>query len=222
MGMVGARELLPGEAPALHSTRRAARAPAPASSSRGSTCSPTAIRARSRRAAARAAAPGSRSRSGCSASRRRPSSRGSSRTSSRTSATATCSCRRSRSIVAAAIVEASRLGGALQRCAPLRARAGRRVVRAPAALAEARVRGRPLRRRALRLAARARRRAAAARAGDGARRVRGEPGDRAALHDEPVRRGGARARSSSRIRRSASACAGCASSTRTGARSSRA
>ena len=45
------------------------------------------------------------------------------------------------------------------------------------------------------------------------------PGDRAALHDEPVRREGPRRRSSTRIRRSASASSGCASSTRTGARS---
>ena len=54
--------------------------------------------------------------------------------------------------------------------APDGARAARGSVRAPHALAEARVRGRPARRRAVRLAARARGRAAAARAGDGARR----------------------------------------------------
>jgi hypothetical protein len=71
LGMVGARELVQGEAPALHSTVE-------------------------RLAAARAAAPGSRSRSGCSASPRRRSSRESSRTSSPTSDTATCSSRRSR------------------------------------------------------------------------------------------------------------------------------
>ena len=103
--------------------------------------------------------------------------------------------------------------------APVRARAARGVVRASAALAEARVRGRPLRRRALRFAARACRRAAPAGERHGARRVSGEPCDRAALRHESVRRRGPRGAVRRRIRRSASACAGCASSIPTGARS---
>ena len=205
MGMVGARELLPGEAPALHSAveRLAARA------GRRQAAALPARRRLSARAVGRprraAAARRSRSRPGCSASRRRPSSRGSSRTSSRICAAATSSSRRSWSRSRSAVVEASRIGGWFQRAllfvlGPLAAS----FVHL-AALAEARVRGRPLRRRALRLAARARRRAAAARAGDGARRVPGEPGDRAALHDEPVRRGGPRGALRHASRRSASA-----------------
>ena len=160
-----------------------------------------------------------RSRPGCSASRRRRSSRGSSRTSSRTCAAATSSSRRSRSRSRRPSSRRRAIGGWFQRALLFVLGAARRVVRAPAPLAEAGVRGRPLRRRALRVAARARRRAAAARAGDGARRVPGEPGDRAALHDESVRRGGPRRAVRHASRRSASACAGCARSTRTGARS---
>src|SRR5215208_1635762 len=72
----------------------------------------------------------------------------------------------------------------------VRARAPRRRDRPPAALAEARVRGRSRRGRHLRLAARARRRAAASRAGRRAGRVPREPGHGAALHIQPVRRGG--------------------------------
>ena len=113
MGMLGARELVQGEAPALYSTvERLALAagivrpklyvlpdsyPRALSAGRGSTCSPTATPAPSSPGAAPAAARRSRSPSGCSAWRRRRSSRGSSRTSSRTCAVATSSCRRSRS-----------------------------------------------------------------------------------------------------------------------------
>ena len=120
-------------------------------------------------------------------------------------------------VLATVIVESSRIGGALQRALLVRPRAGRGGVRAPAALAEARVRGRPLRRRALRLAARARRRAAPPRAGDAARRRsrRARRPSRSTRRTRSPRR--ASRRSSSRTRRSASACGGCASSTRTGA-----
>ena len=106
--------------------------------------------------------------------------------------------------------------------AALRPRADRVRVRPPARVAEARVRGGPLRGEALRLAARPRRRAAAAGAGGGARRVRGQPGHRADVHDQPLRGEWARPRCSSRTRRSRSACVGCASSTRPGATASRA
>ena len=123
-------------------------------------------------------------------------------------------------IVATTIVESLADRRRAAACAPHRARPARRGVRAPAALAEARVRGRPPRRRAVRLTARARRRAAAARAGDGARPLRGEPRERAALHDEPVRRAGPRGALRDAPAGLASGCSGCASSTRAGARSS--
>ena len=114
-----ARAACPARRRRCTATRRAPRGPRRRRRSRGSTCSPTATRAPSRPAVARRAAPLSRSRSGCSASRRRRSSRASSRTSSRICATATCSCRRLRSSIAAAIVESSRIGGLLAAVAPV-------------------------------------------------------------------------------------------------------
>ena len=87
--------------------------------------------------------------------------------------------------------------------AALRARPRRCRVRARPALAEAGVRGGPPCGGAVRVAARPRRRAPAARAGRRARRVPGVAGDGAAVDVQPVHRGRARRRSSSRIRRSA-------------------
>ena len=95
LGMVGAREMLPGEAPALHSTlERLA-----AQGGRGEAEAVRAVRqlpdGRSPADAGPAVAPGSPCRSDSSGSPPRPSWRGSSRTSWRTSETATCSSRRS-------------------------------------------------------------------------------------------------------------------------------
>ena len=115
-------------------------------------------------------------------------------------------------VLAASTIELSRIGGLLQRAllfvlGPIAA-ACVHVLLSPKREFEAD----RARRRALRLAARARRRADPARAGGGARRVPGEPGDRAALaRSTHSSRKGSR-RSSSRIRRSRSACAGCAGS----------
>ena len=150
MGMVGARELLAGEAPALHSAVESLAARAGVDPAAARTCSPTATRARSRPGAARRAARRSRSRRGCSASRRRRSSRASSRTSSHISARRDVLVQTVAVIIASAVVEASRLGGWLAAVAPRRARPAGGLVRPPAPLAEARVRGRPVRRRALR------------------------------------------------------------------------
>ena len=122
-------------------------------------------------------------------------------------------------VVAAALIETSRIGGWLQRTLLFVLGPSGRGDRPPAALAEARVRGRPRGGRALRLAARTGRRADPARAGRGAGRVPCEPGDGAALHDQPVRRGRPGRPLRRRIRRSASASAGCERSTPTGARS---
>ena len=90
----------------------------------------------------------------------------------------------------------------------------------PDAVDEARVRGRPDRRRLLRLAARPRRRADPARADGGAVSVRVDARrpSRSTRSTRSTRR--ASRRCSSRTRRSASACSACARSTRTGARSS--
>ena len=220
MGMVGARELLPGEAPALHAAveRLAARAgvvrPRLYLLADGYPRALSAGRGAGGGAGARGLdrAPGRGDAGGARGDRR-----------------ARARALRRRDVLVQTIGGHDRgrrssrrraLGGSVQRALLFVLGAAGRRDRAPAALAEARVRGRPLRGRAVRLAARARGRAAPARAGDGARRVRGEPGDRAALHDESVRRGGPRRALRHASRRSASACAGCARSTPTGARSS--
>ncbi len=90
-------------------------------------------------------------------------------------------------VFAAALVEATRIGGALQRLllfvlGPIAAAPG-----PPAALAEARVRRGPVRGRALRVAARHRRRVAAPRARGRAGRVPRQSSHGAALHDQPLR-----------------------------------
>ena len=220
MGMVGARELR--RARRRRCTRRVERLAA-----RAGVVKPRLyvlagrLPARALRPdAAPAAARRSRSRSGCSASPRRRSSRASSRTSSRTFATATCSSRRSPSIVARRVVESSRIGGCARsaRCSscsgPLAAafvhlllspkreyeadRFAAELCDSPHGLADALLRLE----QAMELVA-----------------FEASPATRAALHDEPVRRARAWRRCSRRTRRSASASSGCASSTRTGARS---
>ena len=113
MGMVGARELLPGEAPALHSAVDRLRGRR-CGSGRGCTCCRTGIRARCPAGAGRRAARRWQCPPGCSASRRRPSSKASSRTS--------CAHLRNRDvlvqtlvvIVSGAVVEMSRIGGFLE------------------------------------------------------------------------------------------------------------
>ncbi len=159
MGMVGARELLPGEAPALHSAVerlvRAGERHAPAAVSP----SATATRGRSRPGAGRRAAQRSPSR---------PASSGVATPAELEGIVAhelahlryrDVLVQTVAAIIAAAVVEASRLGGWLERGAPVRARTARGLVRPPPALAEARVRRRPLRRGALRFASRPGRRA---------------------------------------------------------------
>ena len=94
--------------------------------------------------------------------------------------------------------------------AAVRARTGRVGLRPPAALAEARVRGRPDRGEPLRLAARPRGRADPARAGVGARRVPCQPRHRAAVHDQPVPGEGARGAVRDAPAGRPSACADCA------------
>ena len=196
MGMLGAREMVEGEAPALHSTRRAARRAAPASSSRGSTCSPTATRGRSRPAAAPAAAPALALSVGLLGVASPAELEGIvahelAHLRHRDVLVQTVAV-----IVATTIVESSRIGGALQRAllfvlGPLAAafvhlllspkrefeadRLAAELCDSPHGLADALLRLE----QAMELVA-----------------VRGEPGDRAALHDEPVRRGGPRRRSS--------------------------
>src|SRR5262249_36316841 len=94
MGMVGARELMQGEAPALHSAVETLSGRAAVIRPRLYILGDGYPRAL---VAGRAAARRSRCRPGCSQSRRRPSSRGSWRTSLRTCAGATSSFRRLRS-----------------------------------------------------------------------------------------------------------------------------
>ena len=104
--------------------------------------------------------------------------------------------------------------------AALRARPDRRLIRAPPALPEARVRGRPVRGRALRLAARARGRAPPPRAGTTELvSFQASPVTEPLYIDEPVRGRGAGGALRLASRHSASACAGCARSTPNGARS---
>ena len=219
MGMVGARELLPGEAPALHSTVERL-------SARAGVVRPRLYVLRDGYPRALSAGRGAQGGTGLAVS-----------TGLLGVATPAelegivaheLAHLRNRDVlvqtlavtIAAAVVEASRLGGLFQRAllfviGPLAAsfvhlllspkreyeadRFAAELCGSPHGLADA---------------------LAAARAGDGARRVPGQPGDRAALHDEPVRRRGPRDGCSSRIRRSASACAGCGRSTRSGAKSS--
>ena len=96
-------------------------------------------------------------------------------------------------VLAGSLVELSRVGGALQRALL--------YVLGPVAASFVHLLLSPRREfgadrgaaGALRVAARARRRARPARAGVGARRVPRLAGDRASLHDQPVRRGGPRA-----------------------------
>ena len=93
-------------------------------------------------------------------------------------------------VVAAALIETSRIGGWLQRAllfvlGPLAAAIVHLLLSPKREFAADRAAA-----GSLRLAARPGRRADPARAGRRARRVPGEPGDRAALHDQPVRRGG--------------------------------
>ena len=218
MGMVGARELLPGEAPALHAAveRLAARAgvveprlyllpdgyPRALSAGRGA-----------RRRGARGVVGAARRRDAGRARGR------SSRTSSRICAAATC-CPddRGRSL-AAAIVEASRIGGCLQRAllfvlGPLAAsfvhlvlspkreyeadRFAADLCGSPHGLADALLRLE----QSMELV-----------------EFQASPATEPLYTIEPVRATRASRRSSSRTRRSASACAGCASSTPSGARS---
>ena len=144
MGMVGARELLPAEAPALAGGRRT-RSPA-----RAGVIRPRLYLIPDGYPRMLSAGRGARGRRGarglaraCSASRRPPSSRDSSPTSSPTCATATSSSRPSpRSSPRRS--STPRESAATSSAPPLRARADRGVVRAPRALAEPRVRGRPL------------------------------------------------------------------------------
>ena len=151
--------------------------------------------------------------------RRRPSSRGSSRTRSRTSATATCSSRRrwSCSPARSSSSRGSAAGSSralLYVLGPVAAsfthlllsprrefeadRLAAELCESPHGLADALVRPRP---------------------GERARRVHGEPGDGAAVHDQPLRRGGPREAVRDASAGRASASSGCATSTRAGARS---
>ena len=143
------------------------------------------------------------------AASRRPSSRRSSRTSSRTSARATCS---TQTLRRAAVDDARRAHAGRRLAVPRScsgARSRRSGVHPPAALAEARARGRR-RGRTVRRSPRSRRRADPPRSRGGARRVPRLAGDRAALHGEPVRPTPSASRAcSSRTRRSPSASRGC-------------
>ena len=218
MGMVGARELLPGEAPALHATVErlaGARRRDPAAALRHPRRVPARALGRTRRARRSALAVSS----GCWASRRRPSSRAWSRTSSRTPAPrrARADDRRPSSRRRSSRRPASAAGSSARSssCSGPLAASFVHLLLSPKREYEAD----RFAARALRLAARARRRAAASRAGDGARLVPGQPGDGAALHDNPFADEGLAALFVTHPPLGRARAAGCGSSTRSGARS---
>ena len=123
-------------------------------------------------------------------------------------------------VLAATLIELSRIGGWLERALLFVLGPVASALRPPAAVAEARARRRPHRGRALR----ARRTASPTRCSGSsrprARRVPGKPGDGAALHDQPVRERGPRGAVPHPPAARRARSGGCGTSTRTGARSS--
>ncbi len=189
--MVGARELPLGEAPGAARDGRAARARVAGVPKPRLYLWTTAIRARLPPAAARAVRR-SPSAAGSWAPRRPPSSRVVLAHELAHIRNRDVLVQTTAVVLAAALIELSRVGGWLQRAllfvlGPMAAAFVHLLLSPKREFAADRAAA-----GALRLAARPRRRADPARAGGRARRVPGEPRHGAALHVQPVRRGGAR------------------------------